>query len=73
MKTIFAVTGDYNIRTSKFFIDKNDAKIYLKTIANDRKNRFGVTVVVNEDEKFSFTLGWEEHQVTFIVVEISIE
>lgn len=73
MKTIFAVTNDGNIRSSKFFHTKQKARTYLKSIADDRKNKLGVHVIVNEEDKFSFTLGWEEHQVTFIVVEISIE
>lgn len=71
-KTIFVVTHDGNIRNSEFFSTKQLARIALKSIANDRRHKLGVSVVVNEEDKFSFIVGWEEHKVTFSVVELPI-
>ena len=72
-KTIFAVTSTGIIHTSTFFIKKEDAVADLKRIAKDRKNKPGVTVEEDTDTKFSFRIGWEEHKVTFSILEVPIK
>lgn len=72
-KSIWAVTFNNNIISTIFFEKKEDAQDDLKSIAKDRKNRPGVTVVEETEMKFSFILGWEQHHVTFSIVEIPLK
>lgn len=72
-KTIFAITYDGNIKNSKFYYNITSARVGLKQIKDDRKNKLGVTVIVDEMDKFSFILGWEGHETSFNIVEIYIE
>ncbi len=74
-KTIFVVTTDGKITSShtSFFFKKEDAISCLKSIAKDRRNKLGVKVDTDNEVKFSFTIGWEEHKVTFAILEIPIK
>jgi len=72
MKTIFAVTYDNRIRNSKFYSNRELARDELKLIAKDRRFKPGVHVTTDEPDKFSFLFGWEEHQVTFAIIEIPV-
>ncbi len=72
-KSIFAVTYDGNIRNAEFYSTKELARENLKAIVKSRIHKLGVHVNINETDKFSFTLGWEERQVTFSIVEIELK
>lgn len=73
--TIFAVVSSTSpeLRNVKFFSTKEKAMIFLKTIAQERRHKMGVDVIEDTTEKFSYLFGWEEHQVTFSIVELPIE
>ncbi len=72
-KTIFVVTHTGKIHNSSFFEKKEDAIKHLESIAKDRRNKMGVTVIDDNAVKFSFIIGWEEAQVSFAILEIPIQ
>ena len=74
MNTVYAVTNgaDRNISSAKFYANKQLAIDALSIIKTDRRNRPGVTVIVDNDDTFSFIIGWKEHQVTFSILEVEV-
>lgn len=73
VKSIFAVTTDGNILRSSFFEKKEDAINDLKEIKKTRRHSLGVTVEEDTETKFSFRIGWEEHKVTFSIIEVTLK
>jgi hypothetical protein len=76
MKSIFAIASSASLsplRDTRFFSSKESARAVLKDMRNDRRHKMGVNVIEDTDDKFSYLFGWEEHQVTFTIVEISLE
>ena len=71
-KTIFVITHTGQIHNSKFFETKELAVKNLKQIAKDRRHKMGVTVEEDSETKFSFRIGWEEHKVSFSIMEIKL-
>jgi len=75
-KSIFAVvcnqTAQY-LTSNKFFFTKEGAQKCLKTLAEERKHKLGVDCWKENEDGFSFVLGWEEAGVSFRIVELPIE
>jgi len=75
MSTIFAITcsSDRNTLTqAKLFSSLEGAEDALKDIANERRDRLGVQVIEDTENRFSFLLGWEEVKVTWAIIELSV-
>lgn len=58
---------------TKYYSTLEKARKALKKVAEDRRCKLGVDVVIDEPDKFSYLLGWEEAQVTFSIVELPLE
>lgn len=73
--TIFAVVSSTSpeLRNVKFFSTKEKAMMLLKTIVKEHCHKIGIDIVEDTPERFSYLLGWEEHRVTFSIVELPIE
>lgn len=73
MKTIYILSYDNNIHNSKYFSELEKAQKELKNIKKDRKIKPGVYVVTDSELVFSFTLGWQETQVTYSIKEFKVD
>lgn len=75
-KTIFAVvcnqTQQY-LSSTKFFSTKESARACLNKLAEGRKHNMGVLCWKQDEDSFSFILGWEEVQVSFRIIELPID
>lgn len=74
--TVFAITCSSHsntLREAKLYSSQDKAQAALKEIAKDRSGKLGVQVIENEPDRFSFIIGWEEHKVSFAIVELSVE
>jgi alpha-glucosidase (family GH31 glycosyl hydrolase) len=73
--SVFAVvcnqTAQY-LTSNKFFFTKEGARQCLKTMAEERKYKMGVDCWKQDEDSFSFILGWEEAQVSFRIVELPV-
>lgn len=74
-KSVFAVvcnqTAQY-LTSNKFFFTKEGARKCLKEMAEERKYKMGVDCWKQDEDSFSFILGWEEAQVSFRIVELPV-
>lgn len=57
----------------KLYINKENARQALKTIADERRHKLGVRVHDDSQDVFSYTLGWEECFVMYSIVDIETE
>ena len=76
METVFAITCNqhrHSLQEAKFYSSKEKARKALKEIAKERRSRLGVEVIDDTKDLFSFLLGWEEHKVSFAIVEMAVE
>ena len=76
METVFAITCNQyrnSLQEAKFYSTKKKARAALKEIAKERRNRLGVEVHDDTADLFSFILGWEEHRVSFAIIELAVE
>ena len=75
MKQVFVIVCNQTpwLSSAKFYDTKELARTRLKEMANERRYRLGVDCFKEEEDKFSFILGWEESQVSFSIVEIPVE
>lgn len=74
MTTAFAIaTGNQTLNNTKFYSTKELARAKLRDIKLERQHKLGVHVHDDSEDKFSFTIGWEEHFVCFSIVEVNIE
>ena len=73
-KTIFAVTcsATPELRNISFFSTIEGARKYLKSLADERRHNLGVHWHEETEDKFSYTIGWEEYPVRFFIVELAI-
>lgn len=72
-KTIFAIVYSPDLRSAKFFATLAGARKELNTLANERKNKLGVHNFEQSNDQFSFLIGWEEHKITFSIIELSLQ
>jgi hypothetical protein len=75
METIFAITcsAHHNTLTqAQLYTTRGAARDALKQIANERRNRLGVSVIEDTTDRFSTLLGWEEVKTTWAIIELSI-
>lgn len=74
-KSIFAVVCNAipTLHAAKFFKTKESARKHLKDLANERRNKFGISFFEENEDKFSYVFGWEEHRVSCAVVELPVE
>lgn len=75
METIFAITcsAHHNTLTqAQLFTSRGAARDALKQIANERRNRLGVEVIMDTKDLFSTLLGWEEVKTTWAIIELSV-
>lgn len=73
-KSFFAImNSSERHQTAKYFSTVEAARKHLQKMADERRNRLGVTDFKQTENGFSFILGWEEHQVSFYIVELPIE
>jgi hypothetical protein len=74
MKSIFAVVCNKMpaVHNANFFASKEGAKIYLKALANERRHKMGVRSFEEDEGSFSFILGWEEHYISFSIIELPL-
>jgi len=75
MKTVFAIVCSATpaLHSIKFYATKSLAQKRLKEMANERRYKMGVDCFKDEEDRFSYLLGWEEHKVSFYITEISVE
>lgn len=75
MKQVYVIVSNQTpwLSSAKFFDTKELARQRLKEMANERRYRLGVDCFKEEEDKFSFILGWEEVQVSFSIIEIPVE
>jgi hypothetical protein len=75
MKTVFAIvcSATPSLHNIKFYATKELAQKHLSLMADERKYKMGVDCFKFEENKFSYTLGWEERHVSFSITEISVE
>lgn len=76
MNTVFVLTSSTHInalREARFFSTKEKACQALKEKRDATCHKLGVDVIEDNETRFSYLFGWEEHKVTFSVVEIEIE
>jgi hypothetical protein len=52
-----------SLHSMKFFATKELARARLKKLADERRHNLGVHWHEETEDKFSYTLGWEEHYV----------
>lgn len=73
--TIFAVvcSAAPNLHSTKFFFTKEGAQKYLKSAGSERKNKLGIHCFEEKEDSFSYLIGWEEHKVTFAIMEFHVE
>ena len=73
--SVFAVvcSATPELRNIKFFATKAGAQTYLKSLADERRHKFGVHCFEENEDKFSYLLGWEEHSVSFSIKELAIQ
>jgi len=74
-KTVFAIicSSTPEWRNIKLFSSLENAQKVLSELAEERKHKLGVSCFKTELNKFSFLLGWEEHKITYSIVELSID
>lgn len=74
-KSIFAVicSSVPQIHNTKFFETKSRAEEHLKILADERRYKFGIMDFEEKEGSFSYLIGWEEHKVSFSILEISVE
>lgn len=58
---------------NKFFLDQSKARKRLREMADERKHNLGVQYFKQDEDSFSFILGWEEVQVSFRIIELPLE
>jgi hypothetical protein len=75
MKTVFAIvcSATPSLHSIKFYATRELAQKQLKLVASERRHKMGVDCFVEEENRFSYLLGWEEHKVSFAIVEIPVE
>lgn len=76
MDTVFAITCNQHrnsLQEAKFYSTKEKARKALKEIAKDRRGRLGVEVHDDTKDLFTFLIGWEEHLVSFAVIELTVD
>lgn len=76
MEKVFAVVCNQYagmVEQNKLFSTKEKAIAAIKKIADARRYRSGVQVFVDREDRFSYLFGWEEHEVTFTIEEMSVE
>lgn len=61
------------LHRSKFFSTRKKAQECLRKIANERRHKLGVDVLEDNENTFSFTLGWEEAYTCFTITEIPLD
>ena len=50
------------LHATSFWGTKELARTELKRLLDDRQYKIGVIIVENTQDKFSFIIGWEQHQ-----------
>jgi len=72
--SIYAVvcSATPELRSAKFFSTKDSARKHLKLLADERRHKLGVHCFEENEDKFSLLLGWEEHKVSFAIVELAV-
>lgn len=76
MSTIFAITcsAHHNTLTeAQLYTTRGSARDALKQIANERRNRLGVDVITDTEDRFSTLLGWEEVKTTWAIIELEVK
>ena len=75
MKTVFAIVSSAipNLSNIKFYATKELAQKRLREMADERRHKMGVDCFKEEENKFSYIFGWEQHGVSFSIVEVSVE
>jgi hypothetical protein len=69
---IFAVTHSEKLQDAVLFSAQEKAEAYLRKLRAERRGRGSVTVVEDTPTVFGYTMGWEEHRVTFKIVELTV-
>jgi hypothetical protein len=60
--------------TTKFFSTEEGAKACLRKIANERRYKPGVDILVDTDIEFSYLFGgWDARKVSFKIREIPLD
>lgn len=75
MKTVYAIicSANRSFDFDKFYFSKESARKRLAAMAEDRKYNTGVHCFKQEEDKFSFRLGWEEAYVEFSITSFEVE
>lgn len=76
MNSVYAVTSNLSVntlRSIRLFSSLDSARKELEKISKERKNKVGVEVIKDEDDIFSFLIGWDGCEVIFSIVEIPVE
>lgn len=75
MKSIFAIvcSATPSLHNIKFYTTKQLAKVQLKKLANERRYKLGIDMFEEQEDSFSYLMGWEEVKVKFSVIELSVE
>lgn len=74
--SIFAVSCNQTgqrLASNTFFLSREGAREHLKSLAKGRQYNMGVHCWQQDDDSFSFLLGWEEVSVKFSIIELPIQ
>jgi hypothetical protein len=70
--SIFAVSCNQTsqrLASNTLFLSREGAREHLKKLAKDRQSNLGVRCWQQDDDSFSFLLGWEEVSVRFSIID----
>ena len=75
MASVFAIvcSATPDLHHLKLYATRDLARAKLKKMADERRYNLGVHWHEDTPDKFSYTLGWEEHYVSFSINELHVE
>lgn len=75
MTSVFAIvcSATPDLHHLKLYATKELARKQLKALADERRYKLSVCMNDDTEDKFSYTLGWEEHYVSFGIIELPVE
>jgi hypothetical protein len=73
--SVFAIvcSATPELRSVKFYATREIARRELKKLADERRHNLGVHWHKETEDMFFYTLGWEEYEVRFSIMEIHVE